>query len=85
MTTTVISVSDFKARCLDVIRQVESAGAPVDIVRRGKIVARLVPSADAVQGTSVWLRLRGRGALLATAGESVLSDQDFGAMRDTSR
>ena len=85
MTTTVISVSDFKTHCLDVIRQVENAGAPVDIVRRGKIVARLVPSADAAQGTLAWLRLRGRGALLATAEESVLSDQDFGAMRGASR
>ena len=80
MTTSVISVSDFKAHCLDVIRQVESDGAPVDIVRRGKIVARLVPSADAAQGTPAWQRLRGRGALLARAEEAVLGDQDFGAM-----
>ena len=84
MTTTAISVTDFKAHCLDVIRQVENAGAAVDIVRRGKIVARLVPSAVAMQGTPAWLRLRGRGALLATAQESALDDQDFDAVREAS-
>ena len=84
MTTTTISVTDFKAHCLDVIRQVENAGAAVDIVRRGKIVARLVPSAVAMQGTPAWLRLRGRGALLATAQESALNDQDFDAVREAS-
>ncbi len=81
MTTTTISVTDFKTHCLDVIRQVESAGAAVDIVRRGKIVARLVPSVVAMQGTPAWLRLRGRGVLLAAAEESVLNDQDFNAIR----
>ena len=84
MTTTAISVTDFKAHCLDVIRQVENAGAAVDIVRHGKIVARLVPSAVAMQGTPAWLRLRGRGALLATAQESALNDQDFDAVREAS-
>ena len=84
MTTTTISVTDFKAHCLDVIRQVENAGTAVDIVRRGKIVARLVPSAVAMQGTPAWLRLRGRGALLATAQESALNDQDFDAVREAS-
>ncbi len=83
MTTSVISVSSFKSHCLDVIRQVENMGVPVDIVRRGKIVARLVPSVEATQGTPAWLRLRGRGALMATADESVLNDQDFNALRDT--
>ena len=84
MTTTAISVTDFKAHCLDVIRQVENTGAAVDIVRHGKIVARLVPSAVAMQGTPAWLRLRGRGALLATAQESALNDQDFDAVREAS-
>lgn len=35
-----ISVTDFKARCLDLIRKVEKSGKPVTIRRRGKTVAR---------------------------------------------
>jgi prevent-host-death family protein len=36
-----ISVTDFKAKCLHLIRQVEAHGTPIDIVRRGRVVARL--------------------------------------------
>lgn len=80
MTTYAVSVSEFKAHCLDMIRQVEKAGAAVDLVRRGKVVARLVPTASALQGTPAWLRLRGRGVLTASAEESVLDERDFEAM-----
>ena len=85
MTTKVVSVSELKAHCLDVIRQVERAGTAVDLVRRGKVVARLVPSAPAARGTPAWLRLRGRGALAAAPEESVLDAADFEAMADARR
>jgi antitoxin (DNA-binding transcriptional repressor) of toxin-antitoxin stability system len=81
MTIVAISVSEFKAHCLDMIRQVEQAGAAVDLTRRGKVVARLVPTAPATQGTPTWLRLRGRGRLAAQPGESVLDATDFDALR----
>jgi antitoxin (DNA-binding transcriptional repressor) of toxin-antitoxin stability system len=81
MTIKAVSVSEFKARCLDMIRQVERAGTAIDLVRRGKVVARLVPSAPASRGTPTWTRLRGRGALEAAAEESVLNAADFDALR----
>jgi len=31
-----ISVTEFKAKCLHLIRQVEAHGTPIDIVRRGR-------------------------------------------------
>mgnify|MGYP002635125476 CR=1 FL=1 len=80
MTTNAVSVSEFKLHCLDLIRRVEKDGVPVDLTRHGKVVARLVRS-SATQGTSPWLRLRGRGALLAAADESVLDAAEFEAMR----
>ncbi|MCF8183857.1 MAG: type II toxin-antitoxin system Phd/YefM family antitoxin, partial [Polynucleobacter sp.] len=49
MPTITVSVSEFKLHCLDVIRQVEKDGAPVDLTRRGKVVARLVPTASTTQ------------------------------------
>ncbi len=85
MTTYALSVSEFKAHCLDVIRQVERAGMAVDLLRRGKVVARLVPTTSALRGTPAWLRLRGRGVLAASAEESVLDGSDFEAMASRKR
>lgn len=85
MTTYAVSVSEFKAHCLDMIRQVETAGMAVDLLRRGKLVARLVPTTPALQGTPAWLRLRGSGVLTASAEESVLPEGDFEAMASRRR
>lgn len=79
MTTNTVSVSEFKLHCLDVIRRVEQDGAAVDLTRRGKVVARLVPTAAAPQGTPTWQRLRGHGQLRALPEESVLDENAFDA------
>ena len=83
MTIIEVSVSEFKAHCLDMIRQVEQAGAAIDLTRHGKVVARLVPTAPAARGTPTWMRLRGRGALAASPAESVLDVTDFEASAGT--
>lgn len=77
-----ISVTELKARCLEVIRDMERDGHPVDVVRRGKIVARIFPATDVqALGERPWKRLHGSGKLLAGPGESVLDENDFEAMR----
>jgi antitoxin (DNA-binding transcriptional repressor) of toxin-antitoxin stability system len=38
-----ISVTEFRASCLELIRHVETGGEAIDIKRRGKVVARLAP------------------------------------------
>ncbi|MFN2375270.1 MAG: type II toxin-antitoxin system Phd/YefM family antitoxin [Candidatus Binatia bacterium] len=79
-----ISVTDFKHRCLEVIRRVERTGQPVTITRRGKVVARLAPSSGVGVGDSrkPWEQLRELGGrLLAEPGESALKDEDFAAAR----
>ena len=79
-----ISVTNFKIRCLEIIRRVERSGKPVSITRRGKIVARLEPTAAATGADTLkpWERLRALGGrLLAQPGESVLRDEDFEALR----
>jgi prevent-host-death family protein len=75
-----ISVTELKARCLEIIRQVERDGKVVEIARRGEVVARLLP-ATAAAGAKPWQQLRGTGDLLATPEESVLEDNDFEALR----
>jgi len=79
-----ISVTDFKQRCLEIIRGVEKTGKPVAITRRGKVVARLQPSADIAGSDSLkpWEQLRAAGGrLLAQPGESVLHDSELEALR----
>jgi antitoxin (DNA-binding transcriptional repressor) of toxin-antitoxin stability system len=77
-----ISVTRFRARCLELIRRVETGGKPVDIKRRGKVVARLAPPPAAGEAPrKPWERLRGSGELLAEPGESVLDAREFEASR----
>ncbi len=79
-----ISVTEFKQRCLEIVRRVERTGRSVAITRRGRVVARLLPSVGAT-GTSAlkpWEAMRALGGrLLAEPGESVLPDEDFEALR----
>ena len=71
-----ISVTEFKHRCLEIIRGVEKTGRPVTITRRGKVVAQL--EAPAIQasadGVKPWERLRGRAKWLAEPEETFVSD-----------
>jgi len=78
-----ITVTEFKHHCLEIIRRVEKTGKPVAITRRGKVVVRLNPSGPAGSaGLKPWEQLRSLGGrLLAEAGESVLRDEDFEALR----
>jgi antitoxin (DNA-binding transcriptional repressor) of toxin-antitoxin stability system len=76
-----ISVTEFRAQCLELIRRVERGGDPVDIKRRVSVVARLSPPMHARKPQKPWENLRGSGQLLAEAEESVLSERDFEANR----
>ena len=79
-----ISVTDFKQRCLEIIRRVERTGRPVAITRRGRVVAQLRRPAALPGGAAQkpWARLRlAGGRLLAAPGESVLAEEDLEAMR----
>ena len=73
-----ISVTEFKQRCLELIRRVEATGKPVTITRRGKAVAQLDPApAPAAPGVKPWERLRGRARWLADPGERLILEDDI--------
>lgn len=77
-----ISVTDFKAHCLNLIRKVEESGQAITIRRRGQAVARLEPAAPPGDKGKPWEQLRALGGRArAEAGESVWSDRDFEALR----
>lgn len=77
-----ISVTQFKARCLDLIRQVEKSRESIVIRRHGRIVARLQGARDASDVDKPWERLRALGGRArAKADESVWREEDFEALR----
>jgi prevent-host-death family protein len=39
-----VGVRELKARASEILRQIEDGGEPVEITKRGKVVARLVPA-----------------------------------------
>lgn len=55
-----MNASDFKAKCLSVLDEVAATGEEVEILKRGKLVAKLVPAhpengsypQDALKGTA---------------------------------
>ncbi len=73
-----VSVTQFKQRCLELIRRVEATGKPVTITRHGKAVAQLEPSPTATaQGLKPWERLRGRARWLGDPGETFICEKDI--------
>jgi prevent-host-death family protein len=77
-----VSVTELKARCLEIIREVERERKVVEIVRRGEVVARLLPAdGESRAHTKPWERLRGSGELLGSPEQSVLERSDFEALR----
>ena len=81
ITQMTISVTELKARLLEIIREVERDGTVVEVERHGRVVARIVPAAPASAFARPWERLHGTGALLASPEESLLDDSDFEAAR----
>jgi prevent-host-death family protein len=75
----VISVTDFKAHCLRVLREVEETNQPVEVSRQGRVRVRIVPVRK--PETPAWKRLHQSGILKARPDESVLSGADFEANR----
>lgn len=55
----VLTVTEFKARCREVIEGVAASGEPVILTRRSKAVARLVPLLEPVEEASPQDSLRG--------------------------
>jgi antitoxin (DNA-binding transcriptional repressor) of toxin-antitoxin stability system len=77
-----ISVTEFKAHCLDLIRQVEDSGKAITIRRRGKVVARLEPARGGSEQGKPWEELRSLGGRTEVmADESVWVEGDFEALR----
>jgi len=73
-----INASDFKARCLAILDEVNRTGQPVTILKRGKPVAQLVPPAQPA-GQYPQQTLFGSVRILGDIVEPVLAPEDWEA------
>lgn len=80
-TFTTLSVSRFKATCLEVLERVRRTGRPVVITKRGALLAEVIPPSPATAGREWIGSLRGTarivGDLVAPAGAA----RDWEALR----
>lgn len=74
-----ISVTEFKAHCLRILREVEQSNRPVEISKQGKVRFRIVPVREPEKAP--WMRLRRHALLVADPGESVFAASDWDAAR----
>lgn len=74
-----ISITEFKQRCLELVRKVEQTGKPIAITRRGRVVAQLEPALPAGSPArgKPWERLRGRAKWLASPRETLVKERDL--------
>jgi prevent-host-death family protein len=71
-----INASEFKAKCLAILDEVEETGEPVTILKRGRPVARLLPSVP-TEGTYPQQALLGSVQILGDILEPVLPEEDW--------
>lgn len=68
-------MTEFKTKCLRLLKEIEAGGEPIEITRHGKVVARIVPAGPATASDKKpWERLR--QAILKRAFEGKLVPQD---------
>jgi prevent-host-death family protein len=72
-----ITATDFKAKCLQLLDQVQRTGADLVITKRGRSVARLVPMAE----EQPWKSLRGQGHFVGDPFSPALSESEIQALK----
>ncbi len=75
-----IKASEFKAKCLKVLDDVERTGESVLILKRGRVVARLA-SPRVTSERAPWKALRGKMETIGDIVGPVTSPSDWNALR----
>lgn len=72
-----ITATEFKAKCLQILDQVNQNGEALEITKHGRVVAILTaPSRE-----QPWKVLRGRGRILADAEETAVQESQMDALQ----
>lgn len=77
-----VAISEFKAKCLALLEQVNKTKKPLRVTRRGKPIADVVPPAEK-PGKRDWLgRMAGSADIVGDIVSPVINLDDIEAMRD---
>lgn len=72
-----MTATEFKAKCLQILDQVNRTGEPLEISKRGEVVAVLVPPPRG----KPWESLRGKGRLVGDPFAPVMGEDEIEALR----
>lgn len=76
-----VAISEFKAKCLSLIDQVDKTKQPLRIMRRGKVVAELFPPGPEIDGN--WLgSMKGRMEILGDIVSPAAGPDEWEVLRD---
>jgi prevent-host-death family protein len=77
-----IAISEFKAKCLSILAQVEKTKTPIRITRHGKPVAEVVPAAQ-VMDRAAWIgSLKGKIEILGDIISPATDEDEWEVLRD---
>ena len=76
-----IGISEFKAKCLSLLDEVNKTKKPIRILRRGKPVAEVVPPTAAPKRRKLGTMV-GKGVILGDIVSPIIDLNDFEAYRD---
>jgi len=76
-----IAISEFKARCLSLLDEVNKTKRPIRILRRGKPLAEIVPPRPVAKRRKLGTMI-GKGTILGDIVSPVIDLNDFEAHRD---
>jgi prevent-host-death family protein len=80
-----MAAGEFKAKCLAVMAEVNSTGRPVLVTRRGKPLARVMPSGEDIakeRPESIFGFMRGMGTITGDIVSSEFTDEEWEQMAD---
>ncbi len=72
-----ITATDFKAKCLRLIDEVNETGEALEISKHGKLIAKVVP----IEGKTPWKRLNGKGRFTGDPFAPVVHDSEIHALQ----
>jgi prevent-host-death family protein len=77
-----ISISEFKAKCLAILAEVEKTKRPIRITRHGKPVAEVIPSKPVMDRAAFMGSMRDSIEILGDIISPVVDEDDWEALRD---
>jgi prevent-host-death family protein len=74
-----MSVSEFKAKCTHVLREVATEYTTIEVTNRGKVIAVVEPPKPTTKVNPAWGSLKGKVAYIAPDFDRPLGDKEWEA------